>query len=222
MSDRPKSLGLGHDLARYVVEHSGGVDPVAAELASATVEAFGADAAVMNVEQDQGRFLEFLVGLLGARTVVEVGTFTGMSALFLARGLPEGGRLICCDLEERFVDVGRPFWERAGVADRIEVRIGPAADTLATLDASIGIDLVFIDADKGGYATYLELSLERLAPGGVVVVDNVLWAGAVIDAQATDDNTEAIRSFNAAVVADPALDVVMLGIGDGVSLIRRR
>ncbi len=222
MSDRPKSLGLDAELARYVVEHSGGVDPIATELAARTVEVFGSDLAVMNVEQDQGRFLEFLVGLLGARTVVEVGTFTGMSALFLARGLPEGGRLICCDLEQRFVDVGRPFWERAGVADRIEVRIGPAAETLTDLDVVTGIDVVFIDADKDGYPTYLDLALDRLAPGGVVVVDNVLWSGAVIDADDTEPSTQAIRDFNDRVAADPALDVVMLGIGDGISLIRPR
>ncbi|MGI9576872.1 MAG: O-methyltransferase, partial [Microthrixaceae bacterium] len=119
MSDDVRSIGLDSELLAYVVANSGGEDSIASELAAVTRERFG-DLAGMNIEQDQGRFLEFLVGLLGARTVVEVGTFTGMSALFLARGLPGGGRLVCLDVDESFVDVGRPYWERAGVSDRIE------------------------------------------------------------------------------------------------------
>ena len=220
MSDDVKSIGLDSDLLAYVVAHSGGEDPVAAELAAVTRNEFG-DLAGMNIEQDQGRFLEFLVGMIGARTVVEVGTFTGMSALFLARGLPEGGRLLCFDLDERFVELGRPYWERAGVADRIEVRIGPAAETLEAWSTDEPIDLAFVDADKPAYGTYLDLLMERLSPGGVVAVDNVLWSGAVLDPDATDENTEAIRNFNDRVTADPSLDSVMLGIGDGITLIRR-
>jgi caffeoyl-CoA O-methyltransferase len=219
--DAVKSIGLGRELLEYVIEHSGGRDPIATELAVATREQFG-DAAQMNVEQDQGRFLEFLVAALGARTVVEVGTFTGMSALFLARGLPPGGRLVCLDVDARYPDVGRPFWQRAGVADRIEVRIAPAADSLSAWPADDPIDLVFIDADKPSYGTYLDLALDRLAPQGVVAVDNVLWSGAVVDAAVTDANTAAIRAFNDRVEADPSLRSVMLGIGDGVTLIRRR
>jgi caffeoyl-CoA O-methyltransferase len=221
VSDDRRSLGLGPELLDYVIAHSGGVDPIASELAAATREHFGG-AAQMNVEQDQGRFLQFLVTLLGARNVVEVGTFTGMSALFLARGLPEGGRLVCLDLEQRYVDVGRPFWQRADVADRIEVRIGPAAESLAAMPTDPPIDLAFIDADKGGYATYLDLVLERLAPDGLVVVDNVLWGGAVVDDSDDGADTRALRSFNDRVTQDPGLDAVMLGIGDGLTLLRRR
>lgn len=220
MGEDVKSIGLDSDLLSYVVAHSGGEDPVAAELAAVTRNEFG-DLAGMNIEQDQGRFLEFLVGMIGARTVVEVGTFTGMSALFLARGLPEGGRLVCFDLDERFVEVGRPYWERAGVADRIEVRIGPAAETLEAWPTDEPIDLAFVDADKPAYGTYLDLLMDRLSPAGVVAVDNVLWSGAVLDPDATDENTEAIRDFNDRVTADPSLDSVMLGIGDGITLIRR-
>lgn len=220
MSDDVRSIGLDSDLLGYVVAHSGGEDSVAAELAAVTREKFG-DLAGMNIEQDQGRFLEFLVGLVGARTVVEVGTFTGMSALFLARGLPEGGRLVCFDLDESYVEVGRPYWERAGVADRIEVRIGSASEGLEAWPTGEPIDLAFVDADKPAYGTYLGLLLERLSPGGVVAVDNVLWGGAVLDPDVNDEHTEAIRSFNDRVTADPALDSVMLGIGDGLTLIRR-
>ena len=221
MNDDRRSLGLGPELLDYVIAHSGGMDPIAGELAAATREHIGG-AAQMNVEQDQGRFLQFLVALLGARNVIEVGTFTGMSALFLARGLPEGGRLVCLDLEQRYVDVGRPFWQRAGVADRIEVRIGPAAESLAAMPTDPTVDLAFIDADKGGYATYLDLVLERLAPDGLVVVDNVLWGGAVVDGSDDSADTRALRSFNDRVTRDPGLDAVMLGIGDGLTLLRRR
>lgn len=220
MSDNVRSIGLDSDLLGYVVANSGGEDSIAAELAAVTRERFG-DLARMNIEQDQGRFLEFLVGLVGARTVVEVGTFTGMSALFLARGLPVDGRLVCLDVDESFVDVGRPFWERAGLSDRIEVRIGAAADTLAAWPADEPIDLAFVDADKPGYAAYLDLLLERLSSIGVVAIDNVLWSGAVLDPNAVDENIEAIRGFNDRVAAEPALDSVMLGIGDGLTLIRK-
>lgn len=220
-ASRVKSIGLTAELLDYVVEHSGGHDDVATSLAAATRTAFGV-AASMNIEQDQGRFLAFLVRLTGATRIVEIGTFTGMSALFLAGALPPGGRLVCCDVAEKFVAVGRPFWAEAGVDDRIEVRIGPAADTLASMPPDEEYDLAFIDADKGGYATYLDLVLARLAPGGLIVVDNVLWSGNVIDPSDTGDDTEAIRSFNDRVASDPTLDSVMVGVGDGLTLIRRR
>ena len=219
--DDVKSLGLGSELLEYAIEQSGGRDPIATELAAVTRERFGG-AARMNIEQDQGRFLQFLVAALGCRTVVEVGTFTGMSALFLARGLPRGGRLVCLDIEAEYPEVGRPFWQQAEVADRIEVRIAPAAESLAAWPLDEPIDFVFIDADKSGYTSYLELALERLAPAGVIAVDNVLWGGAVIDRAVADRDTEAIRAFNERVAADPWLHAVMVGIGDGLTLIRRR
>lgn len=216
-----KSIGLSARLLDYVVESSGGPHPVAEALARATRDAFG-DRAGMNIEEDQGRFLAFLVRLTGARRVVEVGTFTGMSALFLAGALPPGGRLVCCDIDERYVAVGRPFWARAGVDDRIDVRIGPATETLTAMSPDEQYDLAFIDADKGGYATYLDLVLQHLAPDGLVVVDNVLWSGNVIDPTDTDPDTEAIRRFNDRVAADSSLDSVMVGVGDGLTLIRKR
>jgi caffeoyl-CoA O-methyltransferase len=176
----------------------------------------------MQVSPDQGAFLTLLVRLLGARRVVEVGTFTGYSALCLARGLPSDGRLICCDINEDWVSVGRPFWERAGVADRVEVRIGPAVDTLRALPADPVLDMAFIDADKVGYPVYYEELLRRLRPGGLVLVDNVLWSGRVIDPAADDPDTLAIRRFNDAVAADERVDRVMLSIADGLTLARKR
>lgn len=221
MGDDVKSVGLTRELLDYVVDASGGRDPIAEELAAATRNRFG-DLAAMNIETDQGRFMQFLVTWAGAATVVEVGTFTGMSALFLARGLPAGGRLICCDVAPDYVDVGRPFWERAGVADRIEVRLGPAADTLAAMPDTPHIDLAFIDADKGGYGRYLDLLLPRLSARGLVLVDNVLWSGRIVDPEDRSADTESLRAFNRRVRDDVDLDAVMLSVGDGLTLIRRR
>src|SRR3954452_20929669 len=171
---RAKSIGLGDALAAYVVQHGTPPDEIQRALIEETRRVAGR-AAGMQVSPDQGALLTLLVRLTGARRVVEVGTFTGYSALCLARGLPADGRLLCCDINDTWVSVGRPFWERAGVADRIEVRLGPAAETLAALPPDLLLDLAFIDADKTGYATYYEALLRRLRPGGLILVDNVLW-----------------------------------------------
>ncbi len=176
-----RSVGASPDVLAYAAARSNpGADPISAELAAATRDAFGALAG-MNIGEDQGRLMQALVSLSGARTVVEVGTFTGMSALWLARGLPADGRLLCFDISAEYPELGRPYWEQAGVADRIDLRIGPAADRLGELADEAPIDIAFIDADKGGYATYFELILPRLSDRGVILVDNVLWSGRVVD-----------------------------------------
>jgi caffeoyl-CoA O-methyltransferase len=164
--------------------------------------------------------MTFLTRLVGARTAVEVGTFTGSSALSIALGLPDDGRLICCDVSEEYVSIGRPHWEAAGVADRIEVRIGPAAATLAAMPEEPHIDLAFVDADKTGYLEYYELLLPRMAPTGLMVIDNVLQGGGVLDPDNQATNTEAIRNFNDHVAADHRAQVVMLNVADGLTLIR--
>jgi caffeoyl-CoA O-methyltransferase len=151
-----------------------------------------------------------------------VGTFTGYSALCIARGLQPGGRLLCLDVSEEWTRVGRRHWDQAGVGDRIELRIGPAADALQALPADPPIDLAFIDADKTGYRTYYDAIVDRLRPGGVVLLDNVLWGGSVVDAANTEADTEAIRAVNAHVAADPRVEAVMLPISDGLTLARRR
>lgn len=215
-------IDMNDDVYDYVTSHaSPGDDPVTDRLAATTRERFG-DRAGMNIGPDQGRFLATLVAISGAQLVVEVGTFTGMSALWMARALPEGGRLVCLDITDRYLDTAHAAWKEAGVDDQIEVRVGPAAESIAAMPARRHIDLAFIDADKTGYADYLELLLPRLADDGLIVVDNVLWSGAVIDPSDRSADTVALRAFNDAVADHADVHAVMLPIGDGVTLIRHR
>ncbi len=217
-----RSFGIPQDIHRYVLDHSNPQhDPATSWLSKATRERFP-DRAGMNIGSDQGQFLQSLVELSNARTVVEVGTFTGMSALWLARGLPSDGRMICLELVDTYLETAKHAWTLAGVADRIDVRLGPAADTLGAMDNSPHIDLAFIDADKTGYATYLDLLLPRLTHRGVILVDNVLWSGRVIDDTDTSPDTEALRAFNDDVARRDDCDAVILTIGDGVTMIRPR
>lgn len=206
----------------YVSAHANpNVDQVSEQLAATTNERFHLLSG-MNIGQDQGRFLKMLVALTGAHTVVEVGTFTGMSALWMAQGLVPGGRLICFDITDEYLATAREAWQQAGVDDRIEMRIGPAADGLAALPTEQHIDLAFVDADKPGYRTYLELLLPRLSAGGVIVVDNVLWSGNVVDPDDQSESTVALRDFNDHVAARDDVEAVMLPIGDGITMITPR
>lgn len=216
----PKGIGLDADLHAYLLAHGSTPDPVQQSLIDATA-ALG-PVARMQIAPEQGAFMTFLVRLLGVRRAVEVGTFTGYSALAVARGLAPGGRLLCCDVSEQWTAIGREHWARAGVADRIDLRIAPALDTLRALPRERTIDFAFIDADKGNYANYYAEIVERLAPRGVLLVDNVLWSGKVIDPAVDDADTAAIRAFNDLVVADARVDTVMLPIADGLTLVRRR
>jgi caffeoyl-CoA O-methyltransferase len=154
--------------------------------------------------------------------VVEVGTFTGYSALCIARGLPDDGQLLACDVSEEWTAIARRYWERAGVASRIDLRLGPALDTLRALPADTRFDMGFIDADKPTYPAYYEEILTRLRPGGLILVDNVLWFGRVADPAADDPQTLAIRAFNDQVAADPRVDCVMLPVSDGLTILRKR
>jgi caffeoyl-CoA O-methyltransferase len=175
----------------------------------------------MQIAPEQGAFLTILTRLIGARQAVEVGTFTGYSALSIARGLPTGGRLLCCDVNEEWTSIGRRYWAEAGLSDRIELRLGPAVDTLAALPAGVSLDLAFIDADKPNYGRYYDEILCRLRPNGVILVDNVLWHGAVVD-DSHDANVDAIRAFNDRIAGDDRVEAVMLPISDGLTLIRKR
>lgn len=213
-------IEMNSDLYDYVVAHANpNHDEVSEQLAATSRERFGRLAG-MNIGVDQGRFLSTLVAMAGARTVVEVGTFTGMSALWLARGLPEGGRLICFDITDEYLPTAREAWEAAGVADVIDFRLGPAADGLAALDDRVPVDFAFVDADKEGYRTYLDLLLPRLSARGVIAFDNVLWSGQVIVGSDQSDNTVAIREFNDHVAGRDDITAVVLPIGDGVTLVR--
>lgn len=212
---------LGDRIANYVAAHSEPPDEVQIALIEATIGATG-DAAGMQIGSDQGAFMSILTSVLQPRFAVEVGTFTGYSALAVARALPVGGRLLCCDVSEEWTDIARHHWELAGVTDRIELVIAQAAETLSNLPAEPRIDLAFIDADKEAYVDYYEAILPRLANQGVILVDNTLWSGAVADPAATEESTLALRSFNDHVLADPRSEVAQLSIGDGVTIIRRR
>lgn len=215
-------ISLDDRLYDYVLQAANpATDPVAEQLAVATRERFGRQAG-MNIGADQGGFLAALVAIAGPRTVVEVGTFTGMSALWMARELPADGRLICFDITDEYLDTAREAWRAAGVDDRIEFRRGPAADGLAALPEQPFVDMAFVDADKPGYRSYVELLLPRLTERGFIAVDNVLWSGAVADDSDTSENTVALREFNAWVAAHPAMTAVMLPVGDGVTIIRAR
>jgi len=163
-----------------------------------------------------------LTRVVGGRRAVEVGTFTGYSAISIARGLPDDGTLLCCDVSEEWTAIAGKYWERAGVDGKIELRIAPALDTLRSLPTGEQFDLAFIDADKENYPNYYEEVLARLRPNGVILVDNTLWMGAVIDPQASDEQTKTIRAFNGAVAADDRVESVILTIGDGLTLIRKR
>ena len=219
-----KGITMTDELRRYLVAHS---DPprsdVHRRLVEHTSELLG-DLSIMQVAEEQGPWLTFTTRMLGVRNAVEVGTFTGYSALCIAEGLPPDGRLRCFDLEAEWVDVGRPYWEEAGVADRIEVSIGPASEGLAALPEGEWIDLAFIDADKENYLAYYEELLPRMVPGGLVVADNALWSATVLEvgSEDPDPSREAIVAYNRAVAADDRVDALLLNVGDGLMLARKR
>ena len=216
----PKSFLLSSELSEYLVGHGTPPDEVQEKLIEETA-ALGAVSG-MQIAPEQGAFMTMLTRLVGARHAVEVGTFTGYSALCIARGLEPGGRLLCCDVSEEWTAIGRAHWEQAGVADRIDLVIAPGVDTLRALPAEPTIDLAFIDADKPNYPNYFEELVSRLRPNGLLLVDNVLWGGRVVDGDSTEENTVAIRAFNDLVAADERVEVVMLPISDGLSLVRKR
>ena len=216
-----KTLGLQPELHRYLVEHGTPPDAIQRELIEVTRGRF-ANWAMMQIAPEQGALLTLLVRLLGTRKAIEVGTFTGYSALCIARGLEPEGKLLCCDTSEEWTQVAKPYWERANVATRIELCIAPAIETLRALPPEPDIDFAFIDADKSNYSLYYEELLARLRPGGLIVVDNVLWMGRVVEPEARDDATLAIRAFNDQIAQDERVDRVMISVSDGLSLLRKR
>jgi caffeoyl-CoA O-methyltransferase len=214
-----KHTQISDELHEYLVAH--GTPPYAIQRALIEETAKLGRVAGMQIAPDQGAFMTWLARSLGAKQAVEVGVFTGYSTLCLARGLPADGRVLALDVSEEWTAIGRRHWEQAGVADRIELRIGPALEALQALPREPRFDLAFIDADKTGYDGYVEEILPRLRTGGVILVDNVLWGGAVVNPERQDPDTLAIRAFNDQMARDPRVDPVMIPLSDGLTLLRK-
>ena len=220
MSNR--TISMTDDLYGYLLETSLRETPLQQRLRDETARH---PRGTMQISPEQGQFMQLLVKLMGARRCLEVGVFTGYSSLAVALGLPADGHILACDVSEEFTSVARRYWQEAGVAGKIELKLAPATETLdARLKAGEAgsYDLAFIDADKVNYANYYERILKLLRPGGLVLVDNVLWSGAVIDPDDQDEDTVAIREFNKSLHQDQRVDVSMLPVGDGLTLARKR
>jgi caffeoyl-CoA O-methyltransferase len=216
------SIGLGDELNAYLIEVGTREPGVLARLRDETA---AMPQAGMQIAVEQGALLALLIKLIGAHRVLEIGTFTGYSSTAMALALPADGRLVCCDVSEEFTSVARRYWAEAGVADRVDLRLAPALETLEALLAEEGagsFDLAFIDADKTSYAGYVEACLRLVRAGGVIAIDNVLWSGRVIDPADSDEDTQAIRDLNAALAGDERVDLAMVPIADGVTLLRVR
>jgi caffeoyl-CoA O-methyltransferase len=218
----PRSFLLTPELADYVRASSETPDDVVADLIAETAAMAerGEASATMQIGPEQGAFMQLLTRALGVRRAVEIGTFTGLPALYVARGLPDDGSLLCLDVNEDWTAVAQRYWARAGLSDRIELRLGRAIDTLRGLPAEPTFDLAFVDADKTGYAAYLEELHPRLTGNAVVLVDNTLWSGRVLDPHSDDDR--AIAELNASLAADLRWETVLLPIADGLTMLRKR
>jgi predicted O-methyltransferase YrrM len=216
-----RTLQIDDALYDYLLNVSLREHPLLTELRDVTAKHVYSQ---MQISPEQGQFMALLVRLCGVRRAVEIGTFTGYSALSVALALPEDGKLIACDISEEFTAIGRPFWQRAGVAGKIDLRIGPAMATLDKLlsAGSAGeVDFIFIDADKGAYDEYYERCLQLIRQGGLIAFDNTLWGGKVAHA-AADDDTRAIQALNRKLHGDERIDLSLVPIGDGLTLARKR
>lgn len=211
---------LAPGLQPYLLAHSAPPDPLLAELISETARRFP-DRKGLQIGPEQGTFMTMLVSLMGARQAIEVGTFTGYSSICLARGLAEGGKLICCDISAEWTSLARTYWEKAGLAGRIELRLGPALDTLRALPRRPAFDLAFIDADKTGYSGYWDEIVPRMRSGGVILVDNTLLHGRIF-LENPDPDARAIRDFNEHSLSDGRVELVLLPVGDGLTMARRK
>jgi predicted O-methyltransferase YrrM len=220
MSNR--TIGLSDEVYAYLLEHSLREPELLRRLRDETARA--TEMPNMQIAPEQGQFMALLVQLLGVRRAIEIGTFTGYSSLAVMMALPADARMVCCDVSKEFTDIARRYWSEAGVADRIELRLGPALGTMDELIARGGagsFDFAFIDADKENYDGYYERALMLLRGGGLIAIDNVLWSGSVADRSNREASTEAIRRINRKVAADRRVSISMVPIGDGLTLARK-
>ena len=217
-----RAVTMNEQLYRYIIDHSLRDHPVLRELREETAKLARA---VMQIGADQGQFMALLARLTGARRCIEVGVFTGYSSLAVALALPEDGQIVALDVSEEWTSIARRYWKKAGVEKKIDLRLGPALDTLDTLLAlrqEGRYDMAFIDADKGNYLGYYERCLALLRPGGLILIDNTLWSGDVADPSKTEPDTVALRAVNDALHHDERIDLALLPVGDGLTLARKR
>ena len=216
-----KFLRLTPELYNYLVAHGGNYDALLAELAEETARRMGG-VAMMQISPEQGAFMTILARAIGARHAVELGTFTGYSAICIARALPPDGTLLCCDVSAEWTPIARRYWEKAGLSHKITLKLAPALDTLRALPGNAIFDFAFIDADKSNHRNYYEEILKRLRPNGLILIDNVLWNGEVLNRHNQTADTRAIRELNDFLPSDNRVDMVMLPIADGITICRKK
>jgi caffeoyl-CoA O-methyltransferase len=216
-----RSEQIGMHINAYLCAHSTPPDAILRELAHETAEWFPGERSLA-IAPEQGTLMTILARLTGARSALEIGTFTGYSSICLARGLTDDGHLLCCDLSEEWTSVARKYWERAGLTDRIELRLGPALETVRSLPLDPQFDIAFIDAELTGYLRYWNEVVPRVRPGGAILVGNTFSHGRVIDAGNESELVQAVRDFNDHAAADDRVEVIMLPVGDGLTLARKR
>ncbi|GAB4258743.1 MAG: class I SAM-dependent methyltransferase [Saprospiraceae bacterium] len=217
-----QTLSLTPELYQYILDVSLRENPVLTELREFTLSL---EEANMQISPEQGQFMQMLVKLMGARNCIEVGVFTGYSSLAVALALPADGKIVACDVSEEWTSIGKRFWKKAGVSEKIDLRIAPAADSIQQLlDQGLAgtFDFAFIDADKTGYDSYYELCLQLLRPGGLILFDNTLWSGKVVEENSEDEDVNAIRALNAKLHRDERIDLCLLPLSDGVTMVRKR
>jgi len=221
VSDYLKYLPLNDELYEFARSHRSGIhDPILTALREETATL--GDDARMQISEEQGQLLYLLAQLIGTRRAIEVGTFTGYSALCVARALPPDGKLLCLDIDDEWTSIASKYWEQAGVVDKVELRIGPAIETLEKLYPDSFFDFAFIDADKTEYNSYYELVLPHIRPNGLILFDNMLWGGRVLKGASNHENAKAIRELNAKLATDSRIECVLLPVADGIQLCRKR
>jgi caffeoyl-CoA O-methyltransferase len=220
MAADEKFTTLNRDLHKYLLDHGHNGDPLLAELAAETATL--GRIAGMQIAAEQGALMAILVKVSGARNAIEIGTFTGYSAICVARALPPGGHLLCCDVSGEWTAIARRYWERAGLTGKITLKLAPAIETLTALPSGTTFDFTFIDADKVNYRNYYEECLKRTRPNGLLVIDNVLWGGSVIDSRDHSEDTKAIRGLNDLIAHDQRVDAVMIPVSDGLTIVRKK